>query len=395
MTSIELYSTQHQINCRGEITMKKNYISILELIPELILQAKREYSWSGPFNSTSGERHFFNVEETDEEIVTLVFKHFRTELRLALDADPQHNDNVYVDGQTSDTPYIFLQPYEVPDIIEIEYLRASVYGELLTEDQFQYLRELMYHYVVAYHRIMDPRETRDIDLDTNLDQTSHLYTTLMDKIHEIDPATDDGQSSIKTIVENTYDALQTSKAMSESDRNAIRPIAIVEKTFDGVMKHIAKLNDTYPGIWRTLELSRATPILALYSLLDKSKGLAMDYSELKQIRAQFNNSEIYDAELLSPEQMAADLQRRIASYVIRSNGCAAARYGRDYDAIEELYNIQIFPHIFNIHRKVNAGDTLAISIDELAGYVNEAWTDQVTPLLTLNAGRLDWSKNNE
>ena len=375
--------------------MKKNYISILELIPELILQAKRDYSWAGPFNSTSGDRHFFNVEETDEEIVTLVFKHFRTELRIALGDDPQYNDNAYVESQTGDTPYVFLEPYEVPDIIEIEYLRSSVYGELLTEDQFQYLRELMYHYVVAYHRIMDSRETREIALDTNLDQTSHLYITLMDKIHEIDPATDGGQSSIQSIVENAYDALQSGKSMSESDRNALRPLAIVEKTFDGVMKYLPKINESYPGMWRTLEISRTTPLLALYSLLDKSKGLTMDYSELQRVRAQFDNFEIYDAELLSPEQMAADIQPHIASYLIRSNGCAGARYGRDYLAIEDLYNIQIFPHIFNIHRKTNAGNTLAISIDELSGYVNEAWVDQVTPFLTLNAGKLDWSKDNE
>lgn len=368
--------------------MNKNYISIMELFPTLIEDAKSD----NPKTFASPSRlHFFLVDHTETLNNTLTFASMpQTFMSLSTDVPSYMRHRLDGSDQSQSAPFIYDLPYEMPCILEFEYLKRSYYGDHIPEDVMVFIERMMYHYVLMYERIMSPFEySRNIERYTDNSAQGDFFQRIEDRIHTIDIDTDDGVKAMEEIIDTAYETLQKEKQISSKARRHMAGKAPVEKTFSTAIQYFDGLY--YSTTTDLAEIVLLMPLLMLLSELErKNTDSPMGvYATYKDHIRRMNMRTHLRSSLPSQDETSVSFQETDTALFSGGNHFSGLN-GLGINLLDDEVVKFVLPHILNVHRLSLFGEHVAISSEDHREFLSEPWAEYCTPSLILNASTLSW-----
>lgn len=400
--------------------MDKHYISILKLLPTIIGdEEKPRESYEGFFPSSNRDRsqYYYEVEESDSP--TRKQLHFKSLRNMVVEASREIADRmgqrVYSDTDDDNfkkKPYILDRQYQVPHIIELEFLKLSPYGNILESEHFDYIENILYQYLLHYDRIVNFHEEDVFEnmhhyRNTGID--SDLYENLSPYIVEIDDEDADFNDIIKQMVMDNYEELSKTKRPTKKVLEFMPLRMYACRNLDELLEiaHTGQSSFGYGGrIDTSLSvdgLSNSLPLLMLYSTIAQveRKSLLPSYRSYHAIfdnypqTAKGEMKENYTLEEYIDDQSAYNYmndEREDKPFFYRY-GANVERNTSYVGYHDNRMNIFIFPHIMNQIRIAYFQNASKMVVPQslMRDFRSEPWSHLVQAETILSQRQLDWS----
>ena len=401
--------------------MMKDFVSIMDLMPEIFKLAKRDIT--GFFNvrryPSRGELYQYHIQTTDSGQKQLLFVDRRYDFAQKYEElTGEKVDDHYRRGRRDHiqyhAPYVLGQAYDVPEILEVHYLRHSPHIEYITEEYLQVLENLYYQYVLAFVRSLDQRDridthTYDTDKGSNI-----IYREINQKGHlfQLDPDDDNFAETVKDLVCEKAEKLSKVKKTTKSDKNKLAYILFPSRDLDDLLDY----DEGYSGSSgylpsRTFSaLTQYLPMLILHVAIaqERQTYVGSSYPEYqalvknlprrisRQTQALPDDWSIQD-ELDKHLTLSPDRNLYVVSYG-HGVGLSASYHVSFHETeyVDSKINQAIFTNVLNQIRFMMFGhDDVPVPVDDLPAFENESWREDAGLRLSLNASSLDWSEQDE
>lgn len=404
--------------------MTKDFVSIMDLMPKIFELAKRNIR--GVFNvrryPSQGDLFQYDVLVSDEGQKQLSFTNRRytlPEVYADLTGEPVEENNSYTSEEEykrGHTPYILGQAYDVPEILEIHFLRNAGHVDYITEEYLQFLESMYYHYVLAYVRSCDTRdEIEHHDYATDK-ESNIIYRLLGDMVFQLDPDNDDMfTSEVKEMVLEKADKLARVKKSTKSDKNILGFILYPSRDLDDLLDYHefydrhsrnygASNSQTYESLTHYLPMF----ILHIAIAQEKQTYIGSSYPEYVKlvdalpIRLTRSTDVLPDDWSIADEMekhltLSPDDRLYMLSYGsgVGTSSNYHAEYGRS-EYLDGIINQALYARMYDQIRLMMFGnEDVPVPIDNLPQFESEIWRNEAGLRLSLNASSLEWSEQNE
>lgn len=400
--------------------MIKKYISILELLPTLIndddKSSERHRGFFPTNERTDGTYYYEIVAASTPNNQKLHFKNIQQVLANKL-AEFEDEFNLERSGRQVNNddykakPFILNRSYVVPHILEFEYLKNSVYGEIMKDEHLDYIENILYQYLLYYNRTT---QSPDASLMTHYEDTSEtgeLYWSLSEYIIEKDNEDDDFDTFVnETIIEN-YNKLSKMKKMTKPKASiALRRMYAcrnLEELIEIAPYRTTMYDYSKTPVSRIEDMTRSIPLLMLYSVIEQEIGTDImpsyrNYNEVfenylrdlkgpiredytKEEYIEDNNLYIYNRQI-NEDQVPSPLINIYASQL---------QYGTSYIEYDNgRMNQFLFPHILNQIRNAyfRGSDKMVVPQSLSGSFIREPWANLVEPETILSIRNLEWGE---
>lgn len=408
--------------------MTKQYISILDLLPTLISDSERgEENHRGffPASNYNTSQYYYEVEESDspsrkqlhfKSFGNLIFKKAQEIAeRAGLSAYGGINDDKLIKK-----PFVIERKYQVPHIMELEFLKSSVYKDILQDEHFNYIENILYQYLLYFDRIDNFPENSNFESMSHYHTTgidSEFYTNLSSHIVEIDDEDEDFESIIDKAIMSKYEKLSKTKKLTKKAISFMPYRMSACRNLDEILE-IACLSRAHRHYRRTRvtvnDLSNSLPLLLLYSAIaQRTKESILpsyrDYADIfynyplpvkGQMRESYTLAEYiedesaynyFDGDEREDKPFIYSYGNNINVYSHRNNTSRGTN-GIDYHDTRMV--MFIFPHIMNQCRIAyfQDSDTMTVPQNLMREFRAEPWTHLVQAETILVQSNLDWGK---
>lgn len=398
--------------------MTKQYISILELFPKLINDHTRQKYSQNLFPLPSLQHHYFGVSNADTpDKKKLTFAQLDGILiDIGLEESERNGNNFWYHEDVAErntAPYIMGESYEVPLILELEYLKNSVYQDILNEEYSNYIENIMYQYLLYYNRIdhlEDGNHRGDYYMTT--DEDSELYQSLVPYIRQMDPESPDFNEEVNNIVTKNYKDLDKIKKPTKKVLKFLTERMYATRNLSELIEIANKQRSPYSSggintINRSDQMSKQIPLLMLYSLLAQETGELLypsyrayleDFEDYEstlswEMRESYSHEEMIEEEVsLGRDRDTIEERHYVYSYgnVPRHSNMYASYH-------DERMNNFLFPHILNQIRIAGfeSSDRMIVPQELMTEFEREPWSDLVDAEAIIYNRHLDWSDTEE
>lgn len=403
--------------------MTKDFVSIMDLMPEIFKLAKRDIT--GFFNVrryySRGDLHQYHIQTTDSGQKQLLFVDGRYDLAQKYEElTGEKVDDHYRKGRRehikNHAPYVLGQAYDVPEILEVHYLRHSHHIEYITEEYLQVLENLYYQYVLAFVRSFDPRDTIDTHTYETDKESNIIYREIgqRDHLFQLDPDDANFAETVKDLVCEKAEKLSKVKKTTKSDKNKLAYILFPSRDLDDLLDYDEGYSDTsgrLPSRYgKTFSaLTPYLPMLILHVAIaqEKQTYIGSSYPEYQALVKNLPHRISRQTQTLPDDWSIQDeLDKRLTLspdgylYVVSYGhgvGLSASYHvsGR-VEYVDSKINQAIFTNVLNQIRFMMFGtDDVPVPIDDLPAFENEPWREDAGLRLSLNTSSLDWSEQDE
>lgn len=404
--------------------MNKDFVSILDLMPgvfELTDMGIEAIFRTDRFrNNNSIFQYDVYIDEKGQKKLHFVDRQYEYGLarREVLPINEQEDLRYLEDGhavyQEHHTPYVLDLAYDVPEILEIYYLRQSDYASFLPDEYINILENVYYYYVLAYVRSQDSRfmlDEKDYETDK---ETNHIYYYLntQDKVFQLDPEDDTfKQTVIQTVCANA-EKLEKNRKLKNSEKNELGFIFCPSKDLFDVMEYVSFLDEnrfhTYAqeANARYIELSLLLPMMVLHTVTARERRLYTNstYADYLNLSSRFpigmnHQTNILPAdynlsdEFAKEKGLSEDGSMHIIAYKTAMLSSGGFMPGRKNHPLDDCINQVVYHRLHQQICSLLFGDkAVPMSIEHLDTFENETWSDNAQIKLALNASTLEWRK---
>lgn len=399
--------------------MTKDFVSILDLMPKIFELAKRDIG--GFFNvrryPSRGDSYQYDVVSDNEQKQLMFFDTYLeySQVYSSLSGEPIPSDVASSRERRLEehTPYVLGYSYDVPEILEVYYLRNSKHFDYLTEAYLKILENLYYQYVLAYVRSCDERDRIHQHAYATSKESNIIYRALEDgdMIFQLNPEDDNFAETVKQLVLDKAEALSKVKKTTKSDKGKLGYLFYPSRNLDDLLDyHEFFIDRQYRYTTYSFEgLTQYFPMLILFVAIeqDRQTYIGASYPEYVELTKRLpvrvrSNTEILPAdwditeELEKHKTLTPDDRLYIFSY---GTGVGfSSSYSHFYRAeyIDGIVNQAIYMNVYNQIRLMMFGEEdVPVPIDSLSSFENEPWRENAGLRLSLNASNLDWSESDE
>lgn len=396
--------------------MTKQYISILELLPKLIKDCSSE-NGGNLFPFSGRQHHYYDVTEAETpDKKKLTFSRLDQVYEELAEEEAERQGHTHYRygtyGKRDNPPYIMGESYEVPHLLEIEYLKESAYKEILTDEYVDYIENILYQYILYYERInYEERPGERGHLYSVNNEDSELYRSIQPFIQIMDENSDNFKESVQQIILENYKELGKMKKLTKKEllytprrmfatRNLTELIEVANL-------RPAPYSSEPNAVSQSEHMSQSIPLLMLYSLLAQETN-EMHYPTYRIFRKEFEDypyamkekmREHYTHEDLVAERLEIGGQRnsiedRIYLYTYGNIPRNSSMYISSHD---ERMNNHLFPYIMNQIRIAGFEypDRMIIPQGLINEFIDEPWSQLVKQETIVYSSQLEWSEAEE
>lgn len=401
--------------------MQKDFVSILDLMPGVF--SLKEYEPLHVFkavNHTGGRSLFqydVTVNEEGQKQLTFVNREYEQDevKRRLLDDDFIINQLTTEDNHRRHTerqvPYVVQLTYDVPEILEVYYLRQCEHVDYVTEAYLRLIENIYYHYVLGYVRSCEDAD-EIIEHDYATDKSNnriYRYLEEYDKIIQLDTEDDAFASTVSQKVCEHAETLEACKRLSQDDKLEMGFIFCPSKDLEDALEYGSFLSNIPARHGGYNPFTGVLPLMILHiaTARDRGKYKGSSYEDYRHMMRNMPMRIEPHANTLPDIRFVDNLIEE--EYTVKENnniGVLAYKMNmlhmnRGTSSLSNYYldediNKIICHHVYQQLRLMMFEDgCVPMSIEYLSAFEREGWGEDTQVKLALNATKLYWDEGGE